>query len=86
MLPSIRAVTSLPIIFDSGIETGLDIVRALALGADFVMLCRGFHFALAALGPKGIDHLIDILTKDLLANMGQLGARSLKDLSRDANL
>ena len=86
MLPSIRAVTSLPIIFDSGIETGLDIVRALALGADFVMLGRGFHFALAALGPKGIDHLIDILTKDLLANMGQLGARSLKDLSRDANL
>ena len=50
------------------------------------MLGRGFHFALAALGPKGIDHLIDILTKDLLANMGQLGARSLKDLSRDANL
>ena len=86
MLPSIRAVTSLPIIFDSGIETGLDIVRALALGADFVMLGRGFHFALAALGPKGIDQLIDILTKDLLANMGQLGARSLKDLSRDANL
>ncbi|MEH6392264.1 MAG: alpha-hydroxy acid oxidase [Sulfitobacter sp.] len=82
MLAPIRAVTSLPIIFDSGIETGLDMLRALALGADFVMLGRGFHYALAALGPKGIDHLIDVLKKDLLANMGQLGTRHLKDLTR----
>jgi L-lactate dehydrogenase (cytochrome) len=52
----------------------------LALGADFVMLGRAFHFALAALGPKGIDHLIDILSKDMTANMGQLGARHLQDL------
>ncbi len=80
MLPAIRAATHLPIIFDSGIESGLDILRALALGADFVMLGRAFHFALAALGPKGIDHLIDILSKDMTANMGQLGARHLQDL------
>jgi L-lactate dehydrogenase (cytochrome) len=80
VLPAIRAATGLPVIFDSGIETGLDILRALALGADFVMLGRAFHFALAALGPKGVDHLIDLLAKDLTANMGQLGARDLKNL------
>ena len=79
-LPQVRAATTLPILFDSGIEGGLDILRALALGADFVMLGRAFHFALAALGPRGIDHLIDILAKDLTANMGQLGARSLSEL------
>ncbi|MFD2738510.1 alpha-hydroxy acid oxidase [Sulfitobacter aestuarii] len=79
-LPRIRAVTKLPLIFDSGIETGLDILRALALGADFVMLGRAFHIALAALGPRGIDHLIDLLARDMIANMGQLGARSLRDL------
>ncbi|MGC1506628.1 MAG: alpha-hydroxy acid oxidase [Sulfitobacter sp.] len=79
-LPAIRAATRKPILFDSGVETGLDILRALALGADFIMLGRAFHFALAALGPKGIDHLIDILAKDLSANMGQLGARNLKSL------
>ncbi|UWR23597.1 alpha-hydroxy acid oxidase [Sulfitobacter sp. S190] len=79
-LAPIRAATDLPLIFDSGIEGGLDILRALALGADFVMLGRAFHFALAALGPAGIDHLIDILRKDLVSNMGQLGARTLRDL------
>ena len=79
-LPDVRAATDLPIIFDSGIEGGLDILRALSLGADFVMLGRAFHYALAALGPEGIDHLVDILTQDLIANMGQLGARDLKSL------
>lgn len=80
VLPEIRAATRLPLLFDSGIEGGLDILRALALGADFVMLGRAFHFALGALGPKGIDHLIDILGRDMAANMGQIGARNLSEL------
>ena len=79
-LPGIRAATELPIIFDSGIEGGLDIIRALALGADFVMMGRAWHFALGALGAEGPAHLVDILTKDLQANMGQLGTRTLRDL------
>jgi L-lactate dehydrogenase (cytochrome) len=79
-LPGVRAATRLPLIFDSGIEGGLDILRALSLGADFVMLGRAFHYALAALGPKGIDHLVDMLAKDMAANMGQLGARDLHSL------
>jgi L-lactate dehydrogenase (cytochrome) len=80
VLPELRTATDLPLIFDSGIEGGLDILRALALGADFVMLGRAFHFALAALGPTGPDHLIEILKKDLEANMGQLGAPDLASL------
>ncbi|SFL52635.1 alpha-hydroxy acid oxidase [Shimia aestuarii] len=77
VLPTIRAATDLPLIVDSGFETGLDILRAHALGADFVMMGRGFHYALAALGAKGPDHLIDILQKDLIANMGQMGLETL---------
>lgn len=73
VLPQIRAATRLPLVFDSGIEGGLDILRALALGADFVMLGRAFHFGLAALGDRGPAHVIDILAKDMAANMGQLG-------------
>jgi L-lactate dehydrogenase (cytochrome) len=80
VLADVRAATTLPLVFDSGIEGGLDILRALALGADFVMLGRAFHFALGALGPQGVDHLIDILAKDMASNMGQIGARTLKDL------
>ncbi len=82
VLPAVRRATRLPIIFDSGIEGGLDILRAMASGADFVMLGRGWHYALAALGPDGIDHLTHILSEDLKANMGQLGARALQDLPK----
>lgn len=80
MLPAIRAETRLPIILDSGIEGGLDILRALALGANFVMLGRAWHYALAALGDQGPPHMIEMLKKDLISNMGQIGARSLADL------
>ena len=80
VLPKIRTATSLPLIFDSGVEGGLDILRALSMGADFVMLGRGFQIALAALGPAGIAHFIEILKKDLIANMGQLGAQRFGDL------
>lgn len=80
VLPQIRAATKLPLIFDSGIEGGLDILRALALGADFVMLGRAWHFALAGLGPAGPDHLYSVLCKDLIANMGHLNAPSLSEL------
>lgn len=79
-LTGLRAATDLPLIFDSGIEGGLDILRAFAVGADFCMLGRGFHYALAALGAKGPGHLIDILERDLVANMGQLGVTHIKDM------
>lgn len=81
VLPQIRAETTLPLIMDSGIEGGLDVLRALALGADFVMLGRAFHYGLAALGTQGPDHVFDILRQDLGANMGQLGATSFRDLA-----
>ncbi|QAX30257.1 alpha-hydroxy acid oxidase [Leisingera sp. NJS204] len=80
LLPDIRAAVDLPLIFDSGIEGGLDILRALALGADFVMLGRAFHYALAALGTVGPDHLIDMLAKDMQANMSQLGLPCLGEI------
>ncbi len=86
VLPDIRAATDLPLVFDSGVEGGLDILRAIALGANFVMLGRAWHFALAALGAAGPDHLYDVLYKDMVANMGQLGARNLKDLPEPIRL
>jgi len=79
-LPAIRAATALPVILDGGVEGGLDILRAIALGADFVMMGRAWHYALGALGPHGPAHLADILAEDLRANMGQLGTRHLADV------
>ncbi len=79
-LPEVRAATTLPVIFDSGIEGGLDMLRAVALGADFVMMGRAWHYALAALGEAGPAHLVDMLRLDLMSNMGQMGTRSLTDV------
>lgn len=79
-LPAIRAATDLPILFDSGIESGLDVMRALALGANFVMLGRAFHYGLGAMGEPGAAHALDILRQDMIANMGQIGAKTLSEL------
>ncbi len=79
-LPDVRVTTTLPLIMDSGIAGGLDVIRALALGADFVMLGRAFHYGLGALGAAGPAHVLDILRQDMIANMGQIGAKSLADL------
>ena len=80
MLPAVRAATKLPLIFDSGIEGGLDILRALALGADFVMLGRAWHYALGAIGTKGPKHMYDMLMDDLASNMIQIAATKLNEL------
>ena len=80
-LPAIRAATDLPIIFDSGVESGLDVMRAVALGANFVMLGRAFHYGLGAMGEPGAAHVLDILRQDMVANMGQIGAKALGDLA-----
>jgi L-lactate dehydrogenase (cytochrome) len=81
MLPRIREVTDLPLIFDSGVTGGLDILRAIALGANLVMLGRAWHYALAALGDQGPAHLVDMLKQDLIANMGQLGTPDLASVA-----
>ncbi|MEL7254917.1 MAG: alpha-hydroxy acid oxidase [Pseudomonadota bacterium] len=80
MLPGIRAETDLPIVFDGAVEGGLDILRAVALGADLVMLGRGWHYALGALGRAGPDHLAHILKSDLMSNMGQMALSAVKDV------
>lgn len=79
-LPAVKAATTLPVIFDSGIEGGLDILRALALGADFVFMGRPWHYALGALGRDGPAHLHDMLVKDVESNMAQIGCATLSDL------
>lgn len=81
-LPKIRAAVgkNVPLIYDSGVAWGLDVMRALAKGADFVMVGRAFQYAVAAFGRKGIDHLVHILKADITANMSQLGLEDLDQL------
>jgi len=69
------------ILFDSGVQSGLDIARALALGADFVLLGRAFMFGVAALGKRGGEHTARILIADLKNNMTQLGCATVGELA-----
>lgn len=69
------------ILFDSGIRSGLDIVKAISLGADFVLCGKAFMYGVAALGRKGGDHAARILMEDLTNNMKQLGANSINEIS-----
>ncbi|WP_170519772.1 alpha-hydroxy acid oxidase [Ruegeria atlantica] len=82
-LPNIREAvgTDVPLIYDSGVAWGLDIMRALAKGADFVMVGRAFQYAVAAFGARGIDHLVHILKADIEANMSQLGSENFGSLT-----
>lgn len=71
------------ILFDSGLRTGLDIMRALSLGAEFVLLGRAFLFGVGALDAHGGDHVVEILMDDLKNNMVQLGVETIGELLRD---
>ena len=81
-LPAIVAAVDkqCPVMFDSGVRSGLDILRAMALGADFVLLGRAFIFAIAALGEQGGDHVANLLKEDLANNLKQLGVKHLGEL------
>ena len=83
-LPKIVKVVAgkVPILFDSGIRSGLDAMRALYLGADFILAGRPFIYGVAALGKYGGDHIANILIDDLKNNMVQLGVQSLEELRK----
>lgn len=83
--PIADAVKSdLKLFVDSGIRSGLDVVRMLALGADCAMLGRSFIYALAAEGQKGVKNLLSLYEKEMKVAMTLCGAKSIKDLSRDS--
>jgi L-lactate dehydrogenase (cytochrome) len=81
-LPAIAAAVGkrATILYDSGVRTGVDIARAIALGADAALAGKPFLWSLGALGEQGPAHLIRIFIDDLRATLGQLGCPTVSDL------
>lgn len=74
----------LKILADSGIRSGLDVVRMIALGADTVMLGRAFAYALAADGEAGVTNLLDLIEKEMRVAMVLTGAKSISEITTDS--
>jgi (S)-mandelate dehydrogenase len=82
MIPEITAAVGdrMTIIADSGFRRGSDVVKAVALGADAVMLGRATLYGLAAGGEPGVRRALEILVGEIDRVLGQLGIRSLDEL------
>jgi L-lactate dehydrogenase (cytochrome) len=69
------------IMFDGGIRTGMDVVRALALGAKSCMIGRAYAYGLGAGGEAGVAKALDILAKEMLTTMGLCGVNTIAEIN-----
>jgi len=74
------------LLMDGGVRSGLDVLRALACGANGVLLGRAWAFALAAGGGAGVRRMLDLLRQELFVAMALTGHRRVADVGRDAVL
>lgn len=81
-LVAIRAALggNVPLIYDGAVRSGTDVLRALALGADLVMLGRGFHYGLGAAGLEGARQVVHVLSEELRLDMAQLAINRPQDV------
>ena len=82
MLPAIRAAVGedYTLLFDSGIRSGTDAYKAIALGANAVMIGRPFVHALSVAGALGVAHLLRLLKDELLVTMSLMGNESIASI------
>ena len=74
--------SQIEVMFDGGIRTGQDVLRALALGAKSCLIGRAYIFGLAAGGEAGVARAIGIIRKELDVSMALTGVKSVRDISR----
>jgi L-lactate dehydrogenase (cytochrome) len=84
VLPGIAAQAGgMTVMMDSGVRRGTDVLKALALGAQFVFIGRPFLFAAAIAGEPGVRHAVDLLQDEIDRDMALLGINSLAEMRRE---
>ena len=71
------------VLVDGGLRSGLDVFRALALGADAVLIARPFVTAVYGGGAEGVKAYVDKLQAELADTMAMCGAHTIREITRD---
>ena len=84
-LPAVRAAVAerVPVLLDSGVRSGTDVVKALALGADAVLVGRPYVYGLGLSGQRGVEHVLRCLLADLDLALALTGCASPADITPD---
>ena len=78
-----RVQGKMPLLVDGGIRRGIDVFKALALGADAVLIGRPYLYGLAVAGRAGVARVVEILRTELEMTMGLAGCTELSQISHD---
>jgi L-lactate dehydrogenase (cytochrome) len=70
----------IPVLADGGVRSGLDVVRMLALGADFVLLGRAWAYALAGRGESGVAHVLRLIDAEMRVAMALTGCATTGEI------
>jgi L-lactate dehydrogenase (cytochrome) len=70
------------VLMDGGIRSGLDVVKALSLGARACLIGRPWAYAVAARGERGVDHILRVFASEMSVTLGLTGVNDVKDLDR----
>lgn len=82
VLPDVVAEAgNMAVMMDGGIRRGTDILKALALGAQFVFVGRPFLFAAAVAGESGVRHAVNLLRDEVLRDMALMGINRVEDMT-----
>ncbi len=84
-LPAIAEAVDggMPVLLDGGVRSGLDVVKALASGADACLVGRAWAWALGAAGEKGVAHVISVIRSEMLTALALTGCPDVRDAGRE---